>query len=153
MELVLLVTGKTKDDFLQKGIQHYIKKLNPFVKFDYKTLPSSKNKDPKAQLADDKARFEKFLQPNDYLIVLHESGEQFSSVAFSAKLQQIFNQAPKRIIFIAGSSYGIHEDIFERARMKLSLSSMTFTHDMVRLIFLEQLYRAFSIIHNQPYHH
>ena len=95
----------------------------------------------------------KALQPGDYLVLLDEGGREFRSVEFAAFMEQKMNTIPKRLIFLVGGPYGFSPKVYEAAREKISLSRMTFSHQMVRLLFVEQLYRAMTIIHGTPYHH
>lgn len=94
-----------------------------------------------------------YLKPDDYLVLLDENGKTYSSEKFAARLQKILNHSRKRVIFVIGGPYGFSEEVYRRADEQVSLSAMTFTHQMVRLFITEQLYRAFTILNNEPYHH
>ena len=131
MEIVLLVYGRT-----------------------YKVLPEVKNaKGAQAVMEEEGRPLEKFLNPSDVLILLDENGRSFSSEKMAEALQKQFNRSPKRLVFAIGGPYGFGPQAKERADDKWSLSSLTFNHQMVRTIFLEQLYRCFTILNNEPYHH
>ncbi len=95
----------------------------------------------------------KKINPGDYLILLDDKGKEFSSTQFASYLEGLFNQSLKNIVFVVGGAYGFSEAVYKRANAKLSLSKMTFSHQIIRVIFYEQLYRAFTIINKEPYHH
>lgn len=112
-----------------------------------KNLSESQQKEKEADLLQNK------INSGDYVILLDEKGKQLNSVRFAQDLQELMNQSHKQIIFVVGGPYGFSEEIYQRANRKISLSEMTFTHQMVRLFLTEQLYRAFSILQGKPYHH
>jgi 23S rRNA (pseudouridine1915-N3)-methyltransferase len=114
---------------------------------------SNKATTPEQHKASDRDIINKLLKPNDHLVIMDEKGKEYSSTGFSAFLQKCFNEVGGNLIFLIGGAYGFHDDIYARANAKISLSQMTFTHQMVRLIFAEQLYRAMTILRNEPYHH
>lgn len=131
----------------------YIKRLKAFIKFDYFSLQASKNSGPVEwiQRKESELILNK-LKADDYLVLLDEKGTQMNSVQFAAYLEKLFYQSAKRIIFVSGGAYGFSEQIRLRSNALLSLSSMTFSHRLIKLIFLEQLYRAMTILHHHPYH-
>ena len=156
MKIVLLTIGKTKKSFLSEGIKKYLLKLKHYtnlesieidnVKFS-KNISESELINKEAELLISK------LSPSDYLILLDEKGRQYSSLEFSKKLNNWMIGSKKRLVFIIGGAYGVSKTVSSRVDEILSFSSMTFSHQMIRLFFLEQLYRAYTIINNNPYHH
>ena len=156
MNIKLLVVGKTDEGSLQGLIDTYAKRLNHYIKFELEILPDIKNTKSlsveQQKLKEGKMILEK-MSPSDYLVLLDENGKQFSSEAFSEFIQKRLNSGMKQLIFVVGGPYGFSEEVYARAQSKLSLSKMTFSHQMVRLFFVEQLYRAFTILKNEPYHH
>ena len=156
MKIKLLLTGKTKDSYIQEGFVSYIKRINHYIGIETIIIPDLKNssgmvasivieKEAESQL--------KCIETADYLVLLDEKGKEFSSVDFSVFIQQRMNAGIKNLCFLVGGPYGFSEKIYSRANQKLSLSKMTFSHQLVRIIFAEQLYRAFTILKNEPYHH
>ena len=156
MKIVLLTIGKTKKSFLSEGIKKYLLKLKHYtnleaieidnVKFS-KNISESELINKEAELLISK------LAPSDYVILLDEKGRQYSSLEFSKKLNNWMIGSKKRLVFIIGGAYGVSKTVSSRVDEILSFSSMTFSHQMIRLFFLEQLYRAYTIINNNPYHH
>lgn len=156
MKITLLAVGKTDDPKLQSLIDTYIKRLGHYVPCSLNVIPDIKNAKNRSELQQKKAEGQELLkqiQPSDHVILLDEKGKLFSSVAFSAFLQKKMNSGLKNLVFIIGGPYGFSEELYERAQGKVSLSPMTFSHQMVRLFFVEQLYRGFTILRNEPYHH
>jgi 23S rRNA (pseudouridine1915-N3)-methyltransferase len=156
MKIKLLLIGKTEDDYLKTGIELYIKKIVHYFPFEYEELPALKQT-KNLNFAEQKKRegeiLLKKISPSDFVILLDEKGKQYSSLDFADFLQQKMLQNCKQILFVIGGAYGFSEAVYQRKNYALSLSSMTFSHQMVRLIFLEQLYRGASILRNEPYHH
>lgn len=150
MKVEFLAVGKTSMNYLNEGIELYTKRIKNYFPFKYKELPVSKSND---LIAHEKRIILQHISKNDHLILLDEKGQDFTSAGFSVFLQHLFNTISQRIVFLAGGSYGFHEDIIARANSRISLSTLTFPHDLVRLFFLEQLYRACTIMKNEPYHH
>ena len=156
MNIKLLLVGKTDDGSLQGLIENYVKRLEHYNKFDLEIIPdikNTKNLNPEQQKTKEGKLILERISPSDYLVLLDENGKQFSSEAFSEFIQKRLNSGMKQLIFVVGGPYGFSEEVYTRAQSKLSLSRMTFSHQMVRLFFVEQLYRAFSILKNEPYHH
>jgi len=156
MKVKLLAIGKTEEKYLKEGIDLYIKKIGHYFPFEYEELPALKQT-KKWNISEQKKcegeiLLKKIAIP-DTVILLDENGKQYSSVEFSDFLQQKMLQNLKQIVFVIGGAYGFSEEVYKRKNHSLSLSSMTFSHQMVRLIFLEQLYRGASILKNEPYHH
>ncbi len=156
MKIKLLLIGKTEEEYLRKGISVYEERLKHYIGFEMITIDALKNtKSLSFELQKEKEAtlVEKYLTNADCIILLDENGKQFSSVEFAVFLQKQMNNAVKNLIFIVGGPYGFSENLQKKANFKISLSRMTFSHQLVRLIFAEQLYRAFTIIKNEPYHH
>lgn len=156
MKVRFLVVGKTAFEDLKIGELRYEQRLVHYCTFERLEVPDVKN--PKAlsqaQIKDKEGEaILSKLKSTDFVVLLDENGKAFSSVNFANWLSQKQMQHPGAIVFIIGGAYGFSPDVYERAQFKLSLSEMTFSHQMVRMIFLEQLYRAFSILKGEPYHH
>lgn len=156
MKILLLVIGKTDEDYLVTGIKKYVGRLGHYVSFEMKELPDIRNR--KTLSEEQQKKGESFLllsqlQPSDHVILLDERGESYTSVEFSESLEKGMVSGAKRMVFVIGGPYGFDKEVYDRADAKMSLSPMTFSHQMVRLIFLEQLYRAFTILKGEPYHH
>ncbi len=155
MNIKLIVVGKTIDDYLKLGENIYLDRLNHYTRISkievvhdkkFKGLPSSEQKKLEAR------QINKYIKNNDYVILLDVDGYQYKSEEFAKQMQKYMNQGIKNLLFIVGGAYGFDEEIIKRADLKLSLSKMTFSHQMVRVFFLEQLYRAFTILKGEPYH-
>lgn len=156
MKILLLSVGKTDDAFFAHIIELYRKKVNFYIHFETETVPDirkTKKLSEKEQKIREGNHLLKALQPGDYVVLLDDKGKQYSSVEFSRFIERKMHSVPKRLVFIAGGPYGFSQEIYHLAQEKLSLSGMTFTHQMVRMIFAEQLYRAMTILNNEPYHH
>ncbi|RZS95164.1 23S rRNA (pseudouridine(1915)-N(3))-methyltransferase RlmH [Cecembia calidifontis] len=156
MQIRLLAIGKTDHASIQQLVEEYAKRLGHYVKFDLETLPDIKNAKSLSESVQKEKEGElilKKVQPADELILLDENGKQFGSVEFSQFLQKKMNSGLKQLIFVIGGPYGFSEAVYQRANAKLSLSKMTFSHQMIRVFFIEQLYRAYTILKNEPYHH
>ena len=156
MHIVLIAIGKTDDKRIQSLVEDYVKRLGHYIKFEFTIIPdikNSKNLSEEQQKEKEGATILDKLQPSDVVIVLDEKGKQYSSVEFSQVLQKYMNSGLKRLVFVIGGPYGFSDAVYQRANTKLGLSKLTFSHQMVRLFFTEQLYRAFTILRNEPYHH
>ena len=156
MRMVLLSVGKTDDSLSVQLIEGYRKKVNFYLPFDMETIAdvkNTKNLSEKEQKLQEGRNLFKAIQPSDYVILLDDKGKQYASTEFARFIQKKMNVVPKRIVFIVGGPYGFSDELYARANEKLSLSKMTFTHQMVRLVFTEQLYRAMTILNGEPYHH
>jgi len=156
MTIKLLAIGKTDHNDLQSLIDEYQKRLGFYVKFQFEIIPDLKkaknlSKDQQKQKEGDLILSK--LNPTDVLILLDENGKQLDSVAFSNYLQKHMNSGIKQLVFVIGGPYGFSPDVYQKAKGKLSLSKMTFSHQMIRLFVIEQLYRGFTILKNEPYHH
>lgn len=156
MTIKLLAIGKTDDPSLQKLIDIYSRRLRFYTKFEMEVIPDlkkAKNLEEALQKQKEGELILSKVTTSDYLVLLDENGDQFSSEAFSEYLQKRMNSGLKQLIFVIGGPYGFSGDVYNRANSKLSLSKMTFSHQMVRLFFIEQVYRGFTILKNEPYHH
>ena len=156
MNIKLLAIGKTDNKSLQVLIDDYIKRLSFYIKFDLEIIPDIKNVKNLSESQQKEKEGELILarlSATDQLILLDENGRTFSSVGFSEALQKKMNCGVKTVVFVIGGPYGFSETVYKKAQGKISLSSMTFSHQMVRLFFIEQLYRGFTILRNEPYHH
>ncbi len=156
MTIKLLGIGKTDDPSLQKLTEIYIRRLKFYSKFEMEYIPDLKNVKHLEQALQKQKEGElimKKLSASDFVVLLDENGEQLSSEGFSEYLQKRMNSGLKQLVFVIGGPYGFSEEMYKRADSKLSLSKMTFSHQMVRLFFIEQLYRGFTILKNEPYHH
>ncbi|MCP4976100.1 MAG: 23S rRNA (pseudouridine(1915)-N(3))-methyltransferase RlmH [Maribacter sp.] len=156
MTIKLLAIGKTDSTSLQNLISEYENRLKYYIKFQLEIIPDIKNVKnlSEAQQKEKEGEFIlKKLNATDVLILLDENGKQFDSIEFSNFLQKKMNSGIKQIVLVIGGPYGFSEAVYTKAQSKISLSKMTFSHQMVRLFFVEQLYRAFTILKNEPYHH
>lgn len=153
MKLEIWWIGKTFQDFTHKGNLEYIKRIQKFTDIEILEIADIKGQsNPKSIKNLEAEKILSKLKSDVFLILLDEKGKQFSSVEFADFIQQKDNQAIKKIIFLIGGAYGFDDKIYERANAQLSLSKMTYSHQLIRLIFMEQLYRAYTIIHGFPYH-
>ena len=156
MKITVLAMGKTDSRELQLLIDIYAKRLTHYIKFESKVLPDIKNVKNLSVAEQKKKEGEVILNEvskSDVLVLLDERGKQFSSKELAQSLQKRMNSGIKNLIFVIGGPYGFSEAVYQRAMQELSLSKMTFSHQMVRLFFVEQIYRAFTILKNEPYHH
>jgi 23S rRNA (pseudouridine1915-N3)-methyltransferase len=156
MNIKLLAIGKTDHNNLQLLIDEYQKRLSFYIKFDLEIIPDIKNVKHLSEAQQKEKEGELILAKltaNDQLILLDENGKSFSSVDFAAELQKKMNSGIKTLVFVIGGPYGFSTAVYDKAQGKISLSKMTFSHQMVRLFFIEQLYRGFTILKNEPYHH
>lgn len=156
MKICLLVIGKTDEPYLQKGIDLFLKRIPHYVPFELKIIPDLKNSKNLSEDQQKEKEGELIIQQLtgfDELILLDEQGTEVSSVAFARFLEKKMLSGIKRLVFVIGGPYGFSESVYSKASGKISLSKMTFSHQMVRLIFTEQLYRAMTILKGEPYHH
>ena len=156
MKIVLVVVGKTNEKYLIEGISDYQKRLRHYAKFQIVEISNIKNAKSFSEIELIKKEGEMILKQintSDYLVLLDDKGNNFSSPSFAEKLQQWMISGKKRLIFVVGGAYGFSQQVYDRGNEKLSLSKMTFSHQMVRLFFVEQLYRGYTILNNEPYHH
>ncbi|WP_026897929.1 23S rRNA (pseudouridine(1915)-N(3))-methyltransferase RlmH [Daejeonella oryzae] len=156
MKITLLTIGKTEDKYLIEGIEKYLKRLKHYINFKIQELPELKNTKSLSQEQQKSKEAEivlKSLESTDHLILLDEKGLEFSSKHFSDFLNKKMIGSVQHLVFLIGGPYGFDPVLFQRAEEKISLSRMTFSHQMVRLFFVEQVYRAFTILKGEPYHH
>ncbi len=154
MEIKLIVIGKTAESYLKEGISEYKKRISRFVKFDIIELPEVKaNKNLSIEMLKQKEEklLAKYLNCNK-VFLLDENGKQYDSEGFAKRISTLLDQGVKCVAFVVGGPYGFSESL-KKTYEKISLSKMTFSHQLVRLVFVEQLYRAFTIINSLPYHH
>jgi len=155
MKTVLLQVGKTVNKHFMAGINDYAERISRYMPFDIVTIPELKNTKSLSEEQQKQAEGElilKQLQPSDTVVLLDEHGRQYRSIEFARWLEQK-QQNARRLVFIIGGPYGFSPDVYSRANEQLSLSLMTFSHQMIRLTFTEQIYRACTIIKGEPYHH
>lgn len=156
MKIKLICVGKTVNKYLIEGENEYLNRLNHYSSVEKIEIPEIKNAKNLSKENIKKTEGElilKHIQPADIIVLLDENGSAFSSVKFAEYIQKKFNSGGKNLLFIVGGAYGFSDDIYNLANDKISLSKMTFSHQMVRLFFLEQIYRAFTILKGEPYHH
>ena len=156
MKITLLTVGKTTNSHLIKLQEEYQNRLKFYITFELVVIPELKNTKSLSiteQVEKEADLILKQIELNDKVVLLDERGKQFTSVAFSEYIAKKIMASHKRMIFVVGGPYGFSERIYQRANNKISLSTMTFSHQMIRLIFIEQLYRAFTILKGEPYHH
>ena len=156
MKIKLICIGKTHKSFLEEGEFEYLNRLKHYVATEKIEIPDLKNAKNLSQeqikTAEGKELLSK-LGTTDVLVLLDENGKILSSVDFSQFVQSQMNQGLKTLVFFIGGAYGFSEEVYQRANFKISLSKMTFSHQMIRMIFFEQLYRAMTILRGEPYHH
>ena len=156
MKIKLLLSGKTDRTYLAEGMQLYEKRLKRYVSFHIEVIPAVKKQ---KSLSEEELKIKggslimKKIVPGDFVILLDEKGKEYSSVQFAEFIERHLALSGKDLVFVVGGPYGFSKEIYNRANLKLSLSQLTFSHQMVRLIFMEQLYRAFTIMKGEPYHH
>lgn len=156
MNIKVVAIGKTDNAQLEQLINDYIKRLKFYIGFNFVVIPDIKNRKNLSEVQQKSAEGQlilKQLKPSDQLILFDEKGKSLSSVGFSQFLQKKMLSGCKQVVFVIGGPYGFSDEVYKRAVGKLSLSAMTFSYQMVRLFIVEQLYRAFTILNNEPYHH
>ncbi|WP_417431715.1 23S rRNA (pseudouridine(1915)-N(3))-methyltransferase RlmH [Halpernia sp.] len=155
MRINLICIGKTDDKEISSLLSYYLQRLPKHWNFEIIILPDVKNAKsltPDLIKKEETKLFQNQFDSSDYVVLLDEKGKQFTSREFSEKLDFYMNSSVKRICFLVGGAYGFSDEIYEKATEKISLSKMTFTHQMIRLFFVEQIYRAASILQGKPYH-
>ena len=156
MKIALLVIGKTDASYFIESINEYKNRLVHYIPFEMVVIPDIKNVKNLSEMQQKEKEGElilKALQPGDYLVLLDEKGKEFTSTQFATYLEKKMHTVPKRLVFVIGGPYGFSSSVYQAASEKISLSKMTFSHQMIRLIFVEQIYRAMTILNNEPYHH
>ncbi len=156
MKVIFIQLGKTSDAYIQEGVSQYIKRIKHYVAFEEKTILAFKSA---SSMSKDEIKKQegklilKNVQITDELIVLDERGKEFTSLDFSIFIQQKMNAGKRNLVFVVGGAFGFSDEVYSRANGKVSLSRLTFSHQMIRLFFTEQLYRAMTIIKGEKYHH
>lgn len=156
MKITLLTVGKTDVKWVKEGLELYRSRLVHYIPFSIQEIPELKNV---SALTQDQIKSRegvlilKDIKPSDELILMDEHGREYRSVEFAAMLSEKMSRSSRDIVFVIGGAYGFSKEVYDRADSKISLSKMTFSHQMVRTIFTEQLYRAFTILKGEPYHH
>ena len=156
MKIQLTVVGKTNQDFVQKGLDEFCNRLKHYMPFELDIIPDIKNTKNLSQEQQKEKEGElilKNIQSGDYIVLLDERGKEFTSLQFADYIEKKTHTVSKKLVFVIGGPYGFSKKVYEMASEKISLSKMTFSHQMIRLIFIEQLYRAMTILNNEPYHH
>jgi 23S rRNA (pseudouridine1915-N3)-methyltransferase len=156
MKIQLLVVGKTGQDFVETGLNEFNSRLKHYIPFEMEVVPDIKNVRNlsfEQQKEKEGENLLKSLQTGDYVVLLDERGKEFTSLQFAEYLEKKTHSVAKRLVFIIGGPYGFSKKVQNAAHEKIALSKMTFSHQLIRLIFMEQIYRALTILNNQPYHH
>lgn len=156
MKVVLLSVGETDNEYFARIIEDYKKRVNFYLPFKISFVPDVKNRRGLSinELKEEEGKkLLAVLQPTDQVVLLDDKGKQVDSPGFARYMEKKMVSVPKRLVFVVGGPYGFSREVHDRANERLSLSAMTFTHQMVRMVFAEQLYRAMTILNNEPYHH
>lgn len=156
MKLLLMAVGRTSTPLIRQGIDDYLRRLSHYLPIDVTIIPDVKrsaatSRDRQKQL--EGTQILASISPTDFVVLLDENGREMSSREFAAFTDKQMASGARRLVFVVGGPFGFSPEVYNRANFKLSLSQMTFNHEMVRLFFVEQLYRAQTILHNEPYHH
>ena len=155
MRITLMQNGKTRDSFIEEGVEEFRKRVIRYAPFSMETIPDlkgSRNMTMKEVQVNEGRLLLKRIKPGDYLLLLDERGREFTSIEFAEHLNSLEGRV-NHLIFVIGGPYGFSEEVYGRANARLSLSRLTFSHQLVRVLFMEQLYRAFTILKGEPYHH
>ena len=157
MKITLAVIGKTEVGFVRQGIDEYVKRLQHYISFNIQYIGDAKGtrnmSESQQKSAEGRLLLSAALDASDHVVLLDEHGTERTSIDYSQWLQRRMASGSKRLVFVVGGPYGFSPEVYDRANEKISLSKMTFPHELVRLIFVEQLYRAFTILRHEPYHH
>ena len=156
MKTVLLVVGRTVEPHYISAINDYVERTKHYISFELEVIPelkNTKNLSEEQQKEKEGDLILKSLQNGDVIVLLDEFGKEFRSVEFARWMEKKLANVNKRLVFIIGGPYGFAQKVYDSAQEKISLSKMTFSHQMIRLIFIEQIYRAMTILNNEPYHH
>ena len=156
MKIVLLQTGKTTEKNISEGIEIFSARIRKYTGFEINTLPdvkNTKNMPAQEQKLKEGKKILQSVSKDDYVILLDEKGKEFCTIDLANWLNRVFMLPKKKVFFVIGGAWGFSEEVYGRADFKISLSKMTFPHQLVRLLFLEQLYRVFTILNGEPYHH
>jgi 23S rRNA (pseudouridine1915-N3)-methyltransferase len=155
MRITLLQTGKTRDHFILEGVEEFRKRVVRYAPFVIETIPdlrNSRNMTMKEVQEKEGSMILKRIKATDYLILLDERGKEFHSIGFAEHLNKLEGRV-NHVLFVIGGPYGFSEEVYSRANEKFSLSKLTFSHQLIRLLFMEQIYRSFTILKGEPYHH
>lgn len=156
MNIVLLTVGKTEASFWKEALAEYQRRLQHYVPFELQALPevkNTKNLTKTEQKNQEGVLIRKAMQAGDWFVLLDEQGKEYTSMQFAAYLEKKIQIVSRRLVFVIGGPYGFSDEVYQMASERLSLSRMTFSHQMIRPIFVEQLYRAMTILRGEPYHH
>lgn len=156
MKIILLVIGKTDASYFIDAVREYENRLGHYIPFEMQVisdLKNTKNLTVEQQKEKEGELILKSIQQGDYIVLLDEKGKEYSSMQFASYIEKKTHTVNKRLLFVIGGPYGFSKTIYDKASEKISLSKMTFSHQMIRLVFIEQLYRAMTILNNEPYHH
>lgn len=155
MKIVILTIGKTNASFLKEGVGIYLERLKHYAKVEYKELPDVGSRGMLPEMLKEKEGelILKQIKQEDFLLLLDEKGEHYSSRQFADFLQKKMNAGTKKVFLVIGGAFGFSQEVYDRANGKISFSKMTFSHEMIRLLLSEQLYRAFTILKGEGYHH
>ena len=156
MNIVLLTVGKTEASFWKEALAEYQRRLHHYVPFELQALPevkNTKNLTMSQQKTQEGVLIRKAMQAGDWFVLLDEQGKEYTSMQFAAYLEKKIQIVSRRLVFVIGGPYGFSDEVYQMASERLSLSKMTFSHQMIRPIFVEQLYRAMTILRGEPYHH
>ncbi len=156
MKILLLTIGNTDKNYIKEGIDDYVRRLSFYIPFETRVIPDLKNRSTlslELQKEKEGQLILNLVQTADYVILLDERGTEFTSAGFSKWIEKRMIAGIRQIVFVIGGPYGFSKLVYQRADFKISLSQLTYSHQMVRLIFVEQVYRAMTIIKNEPYHH
>lgn len=156
MKIRLLTIGNTDKKYLNEGVNDYVKRLSFYIPFEIKVIPDIKNRNSLPVELQKEKEGQMILNqvlPGDYLILLDERGTEFPSLEFAKWIEKKMIAGVHQLVFVIGGPWGFSDAIYQRSDFKVSMSQFTFSHQMVRMIFIEQLYRAMTIIRNEPYHH
>lgn len=155
MKIVFLVIGKTSERWIEDGMNVFLKRLKHYQKTEFHALPDVKGggkMTPEALKEAEAAVYKKFIESTDTVVLLDENGKEYHSRGFANQIQKWGNAGPKRLVFIVGGAFGFAPSMYERSNAQVSMSKMTTSHQLIRVIFLEQLYRAMTILRGEPYH-
>ncbi|MBO4612656.1 MAG: 23S rRNA (pseudouridine(1915)-N(3))-methyltransferase RlmH [Bacteroidaceae bacterium] len=156
MKTIFIVIGKTTDQRMASLTDEYIQRIQHYMPFEMQVIPelrNAKNLSQEQQKEQEAELLKKSLQSGDYIVLLDEHGKERRSMEFASWIEKRMAASPRRLVFVVGGPYGFAPQIHKMAQEKVSLSQMTFSHQMIRLLFVEQIYRALTILHNEPYHH
>ena len=156
MNIVLLTVGKTEESYWKEALAEYQRRLQHYVPFELQVLPdikNTKNLTMSQQKMQEGVLIRKAMQAGDWFVLLDEQGKEYTSMQFAAYLEKKIQIVSRRLVFVIGGPYGFSDEVYQMASERLSLSKMTFSHQMIRPIFVEQLYRAMTILRGEPYHH